>query len=96
MRACLTNNVYTLFPVQFIGSFHFVNRLKVVRYMFVRTFGQSGLFSVGTTPGGQDVVPAVNILDNYLVNIDGYYPDLYINFSGSNRILVYIAVLNLV
>lgn len=93
---CLVDHTYSKFPISFIGSGKFHNPLKVVSFIFVRTFGQTGNFQIGTTQGGQDVLPAVSITDNYVANLDWNGGDLYFTFSGVNRILIYCYILNIV
>lgn len=87
---------YSIVPVSFIGNGVVLNPLKVVNFLFIRTFGQTGMFSVGTTPGGDDVVPSLQISDNAFVDIGQAYSKLYYTFSGANRILVYTFFLNMV
>lgn len=96
MSACLIDHTYTKFPVSFTGSGYFKNSLKVVSFLFIKTFGQTGTFQVGSTSGGSDIVPPVTISDNYVINLDYNGSDLYFTFSGANRILIYIYVLNMV
>lgn len=87
---------YSIVPVSFTNQGVFQNPLKVVNFIFVRTFGQSGIFKVGTKPGGEDVVPGVQIQDNAFVDIGAAYQSLYYSFDQPGRVLVYTFVLNMV
>lgn len=87
---------YSIVPVSFTNAGVFSNPLKVVNFLFVRTFGQTGIFTVGTTPGGNDVVPGVTISDNAFIDIGASYQTLYYSFNQPGRVLAYTFVLNIV